>query len=82
MQRELAEPNGAQYRYVNAPVKGSHGGWPDTPLAYGYVVCVWVNARNSGGGYAGEQLNFFLVRNDAVVRASLNANWLCKPYMQ
>lgn len=72
----------AQYRYANAPVKGSHGGWTDTPVAYGYVMCVWINAHKSDGGYAGEQLNFFLIKNDEVVRAASNANWLCKPYMQ
>lgn len=82
MQQSLQEPGSAQYRYVNAPVKGSHGGWSDTPVAYGYVMCVWINALNGAGQYSGEQLNFFLIRNDEVIRASSNANWLCKPYMQ
>jgi hypothetical protein len=82
MRRAQDENYTAQYRYVNVPVKGSHGGWTDTPVAYGYVMCVWTSARTSDGGYAGEQLNFFLIKNDAVVRAALNANWLCKPYMQ
>lgn len=82
MRRKLDEPGNAQFRYVNPPVKGTHGGWSDTPVAYGYVMCVWVNAQKHDGEYSGEQLNFFLIKNDEVVRASSNANWLCKPYMQ
>ena len=81
MEQVLDEPQSATYRFINAPVKGSHGGWSDTPLAYGYVTCVWINEKNSEGVYAGEELHYFLIRNDAVVRSTPNANWLCKPYM-
>ncbi|HEY6131831.1 MAG TPA: hypothetical protein VIV27_07420 [Halioglobus sp.] len=81
VERALQEPYTAKYRYVNEPVKGSHGGWVDMPVAYGYVSCVWINTTGNHGGNAGEELHFFLTKNDAVVRSEPHANWLCKPYM-
>jgi hypothetical protein len=82
MRQVLNTPHNTHFRYANAPEKGSHGGWSDTPVAYGYVMCVWISAQGSEGANTGERLNFFLIRNDQVVRAAANANWLCKPYLQ
>ena len=37
---------------------------------YGYAACVAVNAKNSFGGYTGDQLYWFLIRNGQVVRST------------
>ena len=37
---------------------------------YGYSVCASVNAKNSFGGYTGDQEYWFLIRNGRVVRST------------
>ena len=64
----LKDPYTAHYR-ISHPTKGYvrrapiAGGGVDL---YGYVVFVWVNAKNSFGGYVGEKRYTLLVRNGRV----------------
>lgn len=37
-------------------------------FVYGYSTCVFVNAKNSYGGYTGKQLYWTFIRNDQVLR--------------
>lgn len=37
-------------------------------FVYGYSTCVFVNAKNSYGGYTGNQLYWAFIRNDKVLR--------------
>lgn len=40
---------------------------------YGYSTCVWLNAKNSYGGYVGENLYWFLIRNDYVTHYDIGS---------
>lgn len=37
-------------------------------FVYGYSTCVFVNAKNSYGGYTGKQLYWAFIRNGQVLR--------------
>lgn len=69
MSVQLKDPYSAQYKF-EAPYKGYankgliYGGGRD----YGWVVRVWVNAKNSFGGYTGYQPHIYLFRGERIVR--------------
>lgn len=64
MQATLKDPESARYQFLNSPKSGwnSFGG-----LKYGYVVCAYINAKNSYGGYVGNRISYFLLKNDRVI---------------
>ena len=66
-QSELKDPDSARYKFLNSPKIG----WTQAGLVnekyYGYVVCVYINARNSFGGYAGNHLYSFVLKNNSVI---------------
>ncbi len=64
MFRTLKDPDSAQYQFLNHPKNGwtVWGG-----KKFGYVVCAYINAKNSYGGYTGSKLSYFMIRNNAVV---------------
>lgn len=47
VKRKLVDPNSAMFGSMNARVSRN--------TASAYIVCGWVNSRNSDGGYAGDQ---------------------------
>ncbi len=67
MQRILKDPESARYEFLNQPQKAwtSMGG-----KKYGYAVCTYINSKNSFGGYVGNRLNYFLIKNGQVIAAS------------
>jgi hypothetical protein len=71
-QQRLKDPESARYRF-STPVKGAtlkpllQGGGVDT---YGWAVDVWINAKNSYGGYTGEQHHRMLIR-DGIARVMI-----------
>lgn len=64
MNTVLKDPYSAQYRFLNSPRKAWNG-WGGTK--FGYVVCVNINAKNGFGGYTGEKLYYFLLKNNVVI---------------
>lgn len=72
MQRRLRDPDSARYRFVGNPRQYFYGvgGEP----YYGWRVCAWINAKNGYGGYTGEQLAFFLLRDGRVAK-SVHTQW-------
>jgi hypothetical protein len=69
MSMQLKDPYSAQYKF-QAPFKGYanrgliYGGGRD----YGWVVKVWINAKNSFGGYTGYEPHVYLFRGERIVR--------------
>jgi hypothetical protein len=60
----LKDPESAKYQFLNAPKQGwnSVGG-----LKFAYIVCVNINTRNSYGGYTGNQMSHFMIKNGLVI---------------
>ena len=80
--RILKDPYSAQYRYGNvyrayireAPVMGGE------PTQYGWIADVWVNAKNSFGGYVGEKFYRVFLR-DHVCQGIVHQNsWFSEPW--
>jgi hypothetical protein len=60
----LIDPESARYRYLNKP----RTGWRRVEgLKFGYLICAYVNAKNHYGGYAGEHLFYFMIKNGNVI---------------
>lgn len=67
MQRRLKDPESAKYRFTKPPIKShiSASSLEDTVFHY-TVTGVFINAKNSYGGYTGENEYFFHIRNGVV----------------
>lgn len=61
MADRLKDPYSARYSWLNTPTKG-YFMW-----TIGYVVCATINAKNSYGGYAGQELFAFFIDKGVVV---------------
>jgi hypothetical protein len=61
MPGQLLDPYSAVYRF-ESPHKGSvkDGVFVGGKVHYGWIVPVWINAKNSFGGYAGAKLYFVM----------------------
>lgn len=69
--KSLKDPESARYSEFSKPRKEHAITNARQKLAvYGYSACVLVNAKNSYGGYTGDQQYWFLIRNGEVVRSS------------
>jgi hypothetical protein len=66
--RELFDPYSAVYSDWRGPRAG-YAGDRLTGFAYGYEVCVEVNAKNRLGAYVGSRPYLFVIRNGAVVKS-------------
>ena len=64
MQMILKDPESARYTFSSPPKKGWNGS-----KGFGYIVCPLINAKNSYGGYGGNQLNYFMIQNGKVTDA-------------
>jgi hypothetical protein len=66
----LKDPDSARYGAFSKPRK-EHiiTNAPLKEANYGYSVCVPVNAKNSYGGYTGNHLFWFFIRNGNVIRS-------------
>lgn len=65
MRGVLKDPESARYEFLNSPKIGWNG---FGEKQFGHVVCVNINAKNSYGGYVGNRLSYFMIRNGRVVR--------------
>jgi hypothetical protein len=68
----LKDPDSAKYSDFRPP-KPSHliVNKYEKAVQYGYVVCAFVNAKNSFGGYVGKKLAWLFIRDNAVVESAL-----------
>lgn len=62
----LKDPGSAQYNFVGPPKRG-HFKWFG-PAEFGFYGVVWVNAKNSFGGYAGAEKYNYLIRHGRVIK--------------
>ena len=63
----LFDPYSAIYSNWSGPSKG-YSGDRFTQVAYGYRVCVDINAKNRMGGYVGVQKHYFLIHNRQIIQ--------------
>lgn len=63
---QLKDPDSAQFSGITKPKKEVMV--EQSNFVYGYSSCVFVNAKNSYGGYTGKQLYWVFIRNDQVLR--------------
>ncbi|AJJ69510.1 Uncharacterised protein [Yersinia pseudotuberculosis] len=66
IRNELKDPDSAKFSDITTPRKEVMV--KNRNFVYGYSSCVYVNAKNSYGGYAGKQLYWVFIRNDEVLR--------------
>lgn len=65
---KLKDPDSAKYSEFSAPKQGyAIVDRKSKIVAYGYAVCAYFNAKNSYGGYTGNKMYWFLIKNDNVV---------------
>ena len=67
MQTALKDPQSAQYRYESKPEKAYNIAYNKSELRYFYRVRVFINAKNSYGGYIGEHKYFFDIRDGSII---------------
>lgn len=67
MQSTLKDPESARYQFLNSPKSGWNG---VGGVKYGYVVCAYINGKNSYGGYVGNRMSYFMIKNGRVIDAS------------
>jgi hypothetical protein len=65
----LKDPDSAQYTFLNFPMRGY---WGFGGAKFGYVTCVKINAKNSFGGYTGYRINYFMIKNGAIIDATIS----------
>lgn len=71
MGSSLVDPYSAMYENWKGPVKGwYHSGLAyGVSTAYGYRVCVDVNAKNQMGGYTGAKTYHFVINSGRVIQS-------------
>ncbi|MFI3013095.1 hypothetical protein ACH7BS_18365 [Klebsiella aerogenes] len=62
----LKDPDSAKFYDFTTPRKEVMV--ENSNFVYGYSTCVYVNAKNSYGGYVGKQLYWAFIRNNQVLR--------------
>jgi len=87
MSIRLKDPMSVRYRYLDGPVEAWYGASPYNK--YGYSLCVYINAKNSFGGYTGPKLNYFMINtgiNTGPIivhnHSEYNVERLCSPLQQ
>lgn len=81
----LKDPYSAHFNFYGEPVKGYTR---KAPVAgggveqFGYVVTFGVNAKNSFGGYVGEQVHKVFIRNGRVLQEFGKNPWFSEPWYQ
>ena len=86
METFLKDPESARYKFLNSPKPGWNGIGGNK---FGYVVCANINAKNSFGGYVGNRMSYFMIRNDRMIYTSKGddnfgealAQGLCKHFI-
>lgn len=65
MSVSLKDPESARYKFIDIPEKTYINNI--FYKQFGYGICVHVNAKNSFGGYVGDTIYFFLIRDGRVI---------------
>jgi len=78
MENLLFDPYSAVYSNWSGPAQGYSGG-RFIQIAFGYRVCVDINAKNRMGGYVGKKLHYFLIHDGRIVQQfdEFGARQLC-----
>ena len=64
LQNYWKDPESARYKFLNTPKTG----WNRLGMKkYGYVICANINAKNSFGGYTGNRMSYFMIKNGKVI---------------
>ncbi len=63
---QLKDPDSAKFSAMTTPRKEVMV--ENRTFVYGYSTCLYVNAKNSYGGYTGDQLYWVFMRNNQVLR--------------
>ena len=71
MNERLKDPESARYDFFRRPTKFYSG--YNAPYLYGWGTCVYINSKNSFGGYTGKQIGYFFLRGNEVLE-SINAD--------
>ncbi len=74
----LFDPYSAVYSNWRGPAQGYSGG-RFVQTAFGYRVCVDINAKNRMGGFVGNKRHYFVIHNDRIVQQldEFGAQQLC-----
>ena len=67
MEKLLFDPYSVVYSNWRGPAQGYSGG-RFIQTAFGYRVCVDINAKNRMGGYVGNKLHYFLIHDGRIVQ--------------
>lgn len=67
MENLLFDPYSAVYSNWCGPSQG-YSGNNFIKIAYGYRICVEINAKNRMGGYVGKKKHYFLIHNGSIVQ--------------
>lgn len=66
-QARLKDPDSGKYRFDGEPEKTFFSGKSLGELKFCWKVVVWINAKNSFGGYTGEQYHMVWIRDGKVI---------------
>ncbi|MCL1080342.1 hypothetical protein D5R81_20185 [Parashewanella spongiae] len=86
MQRRLKDPESAKYRFKGKPIKWYEPSQTLATTVFNYQLTVFINAKNSYGGYAGESEYRFSIKNGVITKCSditeassgrISSNWQC-----
>ncbi len=69
MQRVLKDPDSAQYNFTTIPLQMWKRDGFGSRFKFGWGVCALINAKNSFGGFVGNQNHFFLIRDGTIIDA-------------
>jgi hypothetical protein len=67
MDTRLKDPESARYQFIGNPQRGWYR---YDRKVFGYVICAYINAKNGFGGYTGNQLSYFMIKNGRVIANS------------
>lgn len=78
MDNLLFDPYSAVYSNWRGPSQGYSGG-RFIQIAFGFRVCVDINAKNRMGGYVGKKLHYYIINNGRIVQQfdEFSAQQLC-----
>lgn len=81
----LKDPYSARYRYTKGPYKAYLREAPvagGKPVVFGYIVEVWVNAKNSFGGYTGDKFYRVFLRGNQATDIVYSNTWFSELWYQ